>query len=346
MHDVFARALTHSDGFRAEASPLTWLMKIATHHCLNQIRVGAGGRGAAGSSGTRRRKPEGHGGRRVMETRDLVRRLLSRVDVETQAAVIHYHVDGMTLEEVAAALGRSVPTVRKRLEQFRRAGRRRVEGPMSAHLSEHPSEWTLRRLHAGELPGRRGDPGPDPRRRVRAVRRRAPRGPRRPSASSRPTSPSSASRRGWSRRRRRPGSRSWPAGASAQRWMGPVVALAATVLVVVAARPLLAANTGSGAADKGRRGGGAAHRRRRGHAADGADGCSEPMAAGRARAAGLHAGCPPVRAGAVGGRRGRGDAALPRDGRELAGGAGQRARTGCRTASSSPARAPSAWWCC
>jgi len=121
MHDVFARALTHSDGFRAEASPLTWLMKIATHHCLNQIR----GERAGWRSWFEREeaaRPEGHGGQQSMETRDLVRRLLSKVDVETQQAVIHYHVDGMTLEEVAAALGRSVPTIRKRLETFAELG--------------------------------------------------------------------------------------------------------------------------------------------------------------------------------------------------------------------------------
>ena len=58
----------------------------------------------------------------MLETRDLVRRLLSRVDAETQAAVVHYHVDGMTLEEVAALLGRSVPTIRKRLEHFAALG--------------------------------------------------------------------------------------------------------------------------------------------------------------------------------------------------------------------------------
>lgn len=121
MHDVFARALLHSDGFRAEASPLTWLMKIATHHCLNQLRSErAGWRGWFQRDEAAR--AEGHGGQQAMETRDLVRRLLARVDVETQAAVIHYHVDGMTLEEVAAALGRSVPTVRKRLEQFAEMG--------------------------------------------------------------------------------------------------------------------------------------------------------------------------------------------------------------------------------
>lgn len=121
LHDVFARALTHMHEFRAEASPLTWLMKIATHHCLNQLRSEQAGwrrwfeRDAAA-------RPEGHGGAESMETRDLVRRLLSRVDVETQAAVVHYHVDGMTLEEVAQVLGRSVPTVRKRLERFAELG--------------------------------------------------------------------------------------------------------------------------------------------------------------------------------------------------------------------------------
>jgi DNA-directed RNA polymerase specialized sigma24 family protein len=31
---------------------------------------------------------------------------------------IHYYVDEMTLEEVAALLARSVPTVRKRLGEF------------------------------------------------------------------------------------------------------------------------------------------------------------------------------------------------------------------------------------
>lgn len=121
MHDVFARALTHADDFRADASPLTWLMKIATHHCLNQLRSERAGwrqwfeRDAEARS-------EAHGGAGELETRDLVRRLLARVDEETQAAVVHYHVDGMTLEEVAALLGRSVPTIRKRLERFAELG--------------------------------------------------------------------------------------------------------------------------------------------------------------------------------------------------------------------------------
>lgn len=117
MQDVFARALTKLKSFRNEASPLTWLMKIATHHCLNELRgEHAGWRGSFERQ--ERARGEGDGGAVLLETRELVRTLLSRFDAETQAAAIHYHVDEMTLEEVAALLGRSVPTIRKRLLHF------------------------------------------------------------------------------------------------------------------------------------------------------------------------------------------------------------------------------------
>jgi RNA polymerase sigma-70 factor (ECF subfamily) len=117
MQDVFAKALQHYAGFRAEASPLTWLMKIATHHCLNLLRSQrAGWRGRfereARAQADNNERPQ------VFEMRDLVCKMLARTDPETQAAAIHYHVDEMTLDEVAALLGRSVPTVRKRLQEF------------------------------------------------------------------------------------------------------------------------------------------------------------------------------------------------------------------------------------
>ena len=115
--EVFARALAHAEGLRAEVSPLAWLMKIATHHCLNQLRSERAPWRRWFERDARAR-PEGDPGAEVFETRALVRSLLSRVDVETQTAVVHYWVDGMTLQEVAVLLGRSVPTVRKRLERF------------------------------------------------------------------------------------------------------------------------------------------------------------------------------------------------------------------------------------
>lgn len=117
MHDVFARAMGNEGSFRSEASPLTWLMKIATHHCLNVIRsAGAGWHDEYAAIQVVR--GEGHGGAPELEARDLVRKSLSRFDLETQQAVIHYWVDDLTLEEVAVTLERSVPTIRKRLRAF------------------------------------------------------------------------------------------------------------------------------------------------------------------------------------------------------------------------------------
>ena len=115
MQDVFAKALQHYAGFRAEASPLTWLMKIATHHCLNLLRSQRAGWRSRYEREARAAKDERP---QVFEMRDLVGKMLALVDPETQAAAIHYHVDEMTLDEVAALLGRAVPTVRKRLQEF------------------------------------------------------------------------------------------------------------------------------------------------------------------------------------------------------------------------------------
>jgi RNA polymerase sigma-70 factor (ECF subfamily) len=117
MQDVFAKALTHYATFRAEASPLTWLIKIATHHCLNILRAERAGWHARFERESRARAGTDPGPQ-VFEMRELVAKMLALVDQETQAVAIHYHVDEMTLEEVAALLGRSVPTVRKRLQEF------------------------------------------------------------------------------------------------------------------------------------------------------------------------------------------------------------------------------------
>jgi RNA polymerase sigma-70 factor (ECF subfamily) len=115
MHEVFAKAFTNLDRYRAEASPLTWLMQIATNHCLNLLRAN---KAAWKDEVLRMAKASPAAPSAPIEGRDLVRALLVQVDEETQAAAIHYYVDEMTLDEVANAIGRSVPTVRKRLAQF------------------------------------------------------------------------------------------------------------------------------------------------------------------------------------------------------------------------------------
>jgi RNA polymerase sigma-70 factor (ECF subfamily) len=126
--DVFAKAVRHETTFRKEPSPLTWLISIATHHCLRQLRE----RQALWreqDETMERTKGESPRSQTAIEARELIRSQLKRFDLETQAAVIHYWVDDMTLDEVAHRLERSIPTVRKRLAAFAEAtGRSFLQG--------------------------------------------------------------------------------------------------------------------------------------------------------------------------------------------------------------------------
>jgi RNA polymerase sigma-70 factor (ECF subfamily) len=151
MQDVFAKALIHMAGFRAEASPLTWLTKIATNLCLNLLRSERApwhqtfeDQELARVDRARYIGPAS--GPSLFEDREAVRQLLATVDVETQAAAIHYYVDEMTLEEVAEVLGRSVPTVRKRLATF--ATHERAELAQRAEPADRANPEN-EQLHAG-----------------------------------------------------------------------------------------------------------------------------------------------------------------------------------------------------
>lgn len=114
--EVFLRVIRTQDQFRGDAAPSTWLYRVTTNHCLNQLR-------------TRRRRPEdpvddlNHVPDSVLdrvEIRELLDRLLAGQDERTTACVVYHYVDGMTHDEVGALLGLSGAAVRKRLGVFRR----------------------------------------------------------------------------------------------------------------------------------------------------------------------------------------------------------------------------------
>ncbi len=120
VQEVFLRATRAWDRFQGDCSPMTWLYRIATTHCLQQLR----------NDRSRAAKlelllpPEG-------TTEDMVAKLdvagvLSELDDLTQQLVVLRHLDGMTLEEVAEVAGVSRKTVQKRLDRFKETARRRL----------------------------------------------------------------------------------------------------------------------------------------------------------------------------------------------------------------------------
>jgi len=117
LQEVFVRAMRAADSFRGESAPSTWLYRICTNHCLNLIR----------SSQRRRLRQERraqdpdritHTPAEQMENAALIRELLPAFDRKAQELAIYYFVDEMNQQEVAEAMGLSVPTVRKRLKKF------------------------------------------------------------------------------------------------------------------------------------------------------------------------------------------------------------------------------------
>ncbi|MEM6531140.1 MAG: sigma-70 family RNA polymerase sigma factor [Myxococcota bacterium] len=126
MHEVFVKIVERYGNFRGESSPLTWCVRIATNHCLNVIRSRrAAWRERFQQTATQAAdlaQPDG----RALWKGDLVREMLSRVPADVQEAAIYYFVDEMTQDEAAAAVGCSVPTLRKKLRRFIDVARKHI----------------------------------------------------------------------------------------------------------------------------------------------------------------------------------------------------------------------------
>lgn len=124
MQTVFLQVHRHRDRFRGEASPSTFLWKVATHTCLNGLRTRS-----------RRREdpveefppPPTDAMIDPVAVRDLCRHLLNGEDETTALCVIYHFVDGMTHDETGELVGLGGAAVRKRIASFRERARYRLE---------------------------------------------------------------------------------------------------------------------------------------------------------------------------------------------------------------------------
>ncbi len=126
LHEVFIKVHKNLAGFRNEASPLTWMTRIATNHCLNVLRakrapwhekykqevdVGVAASVAGG----------GGAGFSLLENRELLRLCLAKVattDGSLAELATYAFVDDMKQADICVLVGMSAPTLRKRLREF------------------------------------------------------------------------------------------------------------------------------------------------------------------------------------------------------------------------------------
>lgn len=123
VQETFARVIKNWTAFRGESSPLTWMYRISTNWCLNQLR---NRRGRADKLHHHHQDIVGDGMHRleVNEDAERIRALLDDADAQTRQIVLHIYFDDMSREQTAKMVGVSVPTVRKRLRNFIRRSRR------------------------------------------------------------------------------------------------------------------------------------------------------------------------------------------------------------------------------
>jgi RNA polymerase sigma-70 factor (ECF subfamily) len=116
--DVFLKFLREVDRLQDRKTLLPWVYRVASNHCLNLRREAAEHRqDSVGLDLDLLPGREGDGPGAFPE-RQLAQAVLECFDIETQAVAVAVLVDGMELEEVAAALGVSTRSVSKKLRRF------------------------------------------------------------------------------------------------------------------------------------------------------------------------------------------------------------------------------------
>ena len=124
--EVFGKLVRDIARFDDPATVLPWIYRVATNHCLNQLR--AGRRHGEEELGEWELADPSANGAASYPDRHLAGKVLSHFDEGTQAVAMGVLVDGMGHEELAGALGISRKTVERRLARFLERARELVGG--------------------------------------------------------------------------------------------------------------------------------------------------------------------------------------------------------------------------
>jgi RNA polymerase sigma-70 factor, ECF subfamily len=122
--EVFVKLLKDMDRFADVETALPWLYRVATNHCLNQLRD----RNRHGEEELGDWEVADPAAAPSFPDRHLAQTVLSSFDEGTQAVAVGVLVDGMGHEELAGVLGISRKTVERRLARFLERARELVGG--------------------------------------------------------------------------------------------------------------------------------------------------------------------------------------------------------------------------
>jgi RNA polymerase sigma-70 factor, ECF subfamily len=139
VHEIFLKVLERFDGFRHDASPMTWLYRLVTNHCINRRR----------DQGRRSELWREHAGAPWVipaapvdqHTVAYLREFWRALDDEQVTLGLLYFVDGMTHAEIARVIGCSPRTVGNRIDGLRALARARErQAPAQPPGEKRPSE--------------------------------------------------------------------------------------------------------------------------------------------------------------------------------------------------------------
>lgn len=115
VQEVFLRVLRERGSFRGEGSPLRWIYRITTNHCLNVLRDARRQQQLLEA----KVRPVDAVDLPIAETRATLGWVLARLPGELSEVAVYFYIDEMSLDEIAELLSVSRRTVAYRLRDFR-----------------------------------------------------------------------------------------------------------------------------------------------------------------------------------------------------------------------------------
>ena len=119
--ETFLAAVAELRKGRSIEAPMPWVLGIARHKLLDHYRKQARSERFLRNAERELAEPPGDGGERV---RDRAGAALLRVPAAQRAALVLRHLDGLSVPDIAEALGRSVESVESLLSRGRKSFRR------------------------------------------------------------------------------------------------------------------------------------------------------------------------------------------------------------------------------